>query len=287
MGNWSQATQFDQSTAMEEIVFFANRLLEGARPARLLVGEDGFGRSMLLDLAQHTVCAKQAAVLTVSVVPQVGHGWGLDPDFATGLAQGGHQGFKAMAAMLDRFFSGVRAQAKRQKGDENAIIRKRLDILRPLTGGRHLSHRLLSYWQAFGEGDQRQMALALTRLGQPVAGIRPIDQLILMSALCQLGGVAGVLIILQGEHDASLMQAFDAVFNFAQLGCPSDFFLQRMGFLVVVNPAALHRRESQALMDISPHAMRSAIGQGARLVTQIHRLSIKVPKLCVEDYLRA
>ncbi|TLP48123.1 hypothetical protein FDK21_00150 [Cohaesibacter sp. CAU 1516] len=287
MSNWSQATQFDQSTAIEEIVFFANRLLEGSRPVRLLVGEDGFGRSMLLDLARHTVCAKQAAVLTVSVVPQDGYGWGLDPDFATGLAQGGHQGLKAMAALLDRFFAGVRAQANRHRGDEHAIIRKRLEVLRPLTGGRHLSHRLLSYWQAYGEGDQRQMALALSQLGQPVAGISPIDQLSLMSVLCQLSGVAGVLIILRGEDDASLMQAFDAVSNFAQPGCPSDLFLQRMGFLVVANPAALHRRESQALMDISPHAMRSAIEQGGRLVTQIHRLSINVPRLCVEDYLRA
>lgn len=296
MLHWSESTQFDQSAAIEEIVFFVNRLLEGTPSARLLVGEDGFGRSMLLDLARQQAMSKQAAILTLSVRPDAARGWEFASCLAAGMHFAGREGRAALIAMLDDLFRSLQRQAQRvaKRGgcDADGCARRRLDGLRSVAGGALLSQNLLCAWQDFCASDQG-LAEAVQTAGlvelvlRPLAALDPADQLVLVSALCQTCGAGGLLVILEGATDASLLLAFETMDALLRPVAVSSRFALRMGVLAVANPTSLQQRQNQMLMQIGPHGMRARGEEGANRIAQINRLSIKVPSLGVADYVPA
>lgn len=213
-----QLIQVGRSEELKALIGDLDRIADGGASFRLIIGEYGSGKTFFLNLVRAIALEKKLVVASADLNPDrrlhssTGQARSLYAELVRNLATRTKPEGGAIAAVVEKFISGITLPTSGDATHAEQAIRSRLEPLLEMVGGFDLAAIIVAYWQGFESGDDLLRANALRWLrgefatkteAREALGVRSIiddagvyDQLKLLARFVRLAGYQGLVICL-------------------------------------------------------------------------------------------
>ncbi|WP_319529215.1 BREX system ATP-binding domain-containing protein [uncultured Cohaesibacter sp.] len=310
MKRWTSATEMSHSVAIEELLFFIERVANGAATLRFLCGEPGFGISLLVRMASQRAHARNLVTLTVPMDLD----WGeelsvqgradLVGKLMRSIATAQKPNGKAIDVLFRRFAERCAADVSAFHKSPASVLENATREIILLPGGPGLIASLSSYCDAFEKKDRNRMKDAVRSVASaPLQEVREIDGsfsgsallelapanlLHLLSALARACDYDGLLVIgekksgsLPAERDAG-SNAFGTIVESIEQAIHDG--ASGLGVILPMRPGEMET----VLEDLGHRDRARSTDHGSNEADEHHmaltRMMISVPALTVADF---
>ncbi|MCP3105492.1 ATP-binding protein [Myxococcus sp. K15C18031901] len=210
--------QVGRGEEVRALVGDIERITAGGSAIRFVLGDDGSGKTFLLNLVRSIALEKRLVTVHADLNPgrlflaTDGKARGLYAELMRNLATRARSEGGALTNVVERFLTQALAVARARDANAEAVIREQLSALSELVGGYDFAEVLVAYWRGHDTGNETLEADALRWLrgefstqadARRALGVCSIvddagfyDQLALMARFVRLAGYAGVLVCL-------------------------------------------------------------------------------------------
>lgn len=210
--------QVGRSKELETLIADINRIADAGSTFRLVIGEYGSGKTFFLNLVRSVGLEKKLVVTSADLNPDrrlhatSGQARSLYAEMMRNVATRNKPEGGALAGIVEKFVSGVVADAKAGGKNPEQEIHRHLESLQELVNGYDFAEVVAGYWRGFQEGNEQLKSDAIRWLrgefntktdARQALGVRSIiddasvyDQLKLLGRFVRLAGYAGLLVCL-------------------------------------------------------------------------------------------
>lgn len=210
--------QVGRSKELETLIADINRIADAGSTFRLVIGEYGSGKTFFLNLVRSVGLEKKLVVTSADLNPDrrlhatSGQARSLYAEMMRNVATRNKPEGGALAGIVEKFVSGVVADAKAGGKNPEQEIHRHLESLQELVNGYDFAEVIAGYWRGFQEGNEQLKSDAIRWLrgefstktdARQALGVRSIiddasvyDQLKLLGRFVRLAGYAGLLVCL-------------------------------------------------------------------------------------------
>ncbi|SNY92950.1 P-loop protein of unknown function [Cohaesibacter sp. ES.047] len=305
MSRWTATTEMNHSVAIEELLFFIERVANGASTMRFLCGEAAFGMSLLVRIARQRSLTKNLVTLSLPVE----EGWdetvssssraGRVECLLASLSTQQQPNCNAFEAVFRRFADRCIAEARLENGTLICAIERACRDIVGLQGGAELASCLSSYCIAYQAGDHSRMKAVLNALvtgssddlndvHMPLADLSLSELLCLLSTLIRTSGYNGL--ILFGEDSNRTPNATTSPDGFGMLVESIAKAIQdgadEFGAVLPMRPQSMAVVVEGVSNQNKPWNLNVCRGPDNDLQAQLAPMVITVPSLTIEDFAR-
>jgi hypothetical protein len=213
-----QLIQVGRSEELKALIADIDRIADGSAVFRLIIGEYGSGKTFFLNLVRAIALEKRLVVANADLNPDrrlhssSGQARSLYVELTRNLATRSRPEGGAIAAIVEKFISGVDLPESTSPGQAEQIIRQKLAPLLEMVGGFDFTAVIAAYWRGHESDDDILKTNALRWLrgefgtkteAREALGVRGIiddasayDLLKLLARFVRLAGYQGLLICL-------------------------------------------------------------------------------------------
>ena len=210
--------QVGRSRELESLIQDIDRVADGGPAFRMVIGEYGSGKTFFLNLVRAVALEKKLVVAIADLNPDRrlhatgGQSRSLYAELMRSIATRTKPEGGALAAVVEKFVSGVLSEAKTTGAAPRDAIQSKLASLKEMVGGYDFADVITAYWSGFEEGNEQRKSDAVRWLrgefttrtdARQALGVRTIiddasfyDQLKLLARFTRLAGYGGLLICL-------------------------------------------------------------------------------------------
>jgi hypothetical protein len=210
--------QVGRSRELESLIQDIDRVADGGPAFRMVIGEYGSGKTFFLNLVRAVALEKKLVVAIADLNPDRrlhatgGQSRSLYAELMRSIATRTKPEGGALAAVVEKFVSGVLSEAKTTRTAPREAIQSKLATLKEMVGGYDFADVITAYWSGFEEGNEQLKSDAVRWLrgefatrtdARQALGVRTIiddasfyDQLKLLARFTRLAGYAGLLVCL-------------------------------------------------------------------------------------------
>lgn len=210
--------QVGRNSEIQSLVTDIDRTADGGSAFRLIIGEYGSGKTFFLNLVRSVGMEKKLVVANADLNPDRrlqasgGQARSLYAELMRSLSTRTKPDGGALGAIVEKFISAARTEAKTNDKRTEDILSQRLGQLTELVNGYDFADVIAAYCRGFEEGDEQLKSDAVRWLrgefatktdAKKALGVRTIvddatiyDQLKLMARFVRLAGFAGLLVSL-------------------------------------------------------------------------------------------
>jgi hypothetical protein len=210
--------QVGRKLEIEAMLKDIERVADGGSAVKFVIGEYGAGKTFFLNLVRAVAMEKGIVTANADLTPEKrlhatgGHAKALYMELMRNLSTRTKPDGGAMTAVVERFISNVRTEAKINNRETSVIIQEKLQKLSELVNGYDFAEVISIYSDAFDKGDDVKKNDAVRWLrgefstktdARRALGVRTIvddstwyDQLKLFACFLRLSGYKGLIICL-------------------------------------------------------------------------------------------
>jgi hypothetical protein len=208
--------QVGRSRELESLLADIGRISDGGAAFRLIIGEYGSGKTFFLNLVRAVGLEKKLVVANCDLNPDRrlhasgGQARSLYAELMRNIATRTKPDGGALSGIVEKFMTGVVADAKASGSQPQDVIQKKLGELAELVGGYDFAAVIGAYWQGFETDNEELKANAIRWLrgefstktdARAALAVRTIvddasvyDQLKLLARFVRLAGFSGLLV---------------------------------------------------------------------------------------------
>ncbi len=201
---------------VEALLKDIERIAEGGSGFRLIIGDYGSGKTFFLNLIRSIALEKKLVTVNADLNPDRrlhstgGQARSLYAELMKNLSTRTKPDGGALAAVVERFVSEARQEAKKTNASVEGVVHKRLENLKELVNGFDFAEVMEAYWKGHETGNEQLKSDAIRWLrgefstktdARTALGVRAIiddsngyDMLKLMSRFARLAGFSGLLV---------------------------------------------------------------------------------------------
>ena len=210
--------QVGRSRELETLIADIGRIVDSGATFRLVVGEYGSGKTFFMNLVRSVGLEKKLVVANADLNPDRrlqasgGQAKSLYAELMRNVATRAKPEGGALAAVVEKFVSGLVTDGEAAGKDLEKEIHARLEPLKELVNGYDFVDVVSAYWRGFRDGNEQLKSDAVRWLrgefstktdARQALGVRTIvddaafyDQLKLMARFVRIAGYAGLLVCL-------------------------------------------------------------------------------------------
>lgn len=201
---------------VEALLKDIERVADGGSAFRLVIGDYGSGKTFFLNLIRAIALEKKLVTVSADLNPDRrlhstgGQARSLYAELMKNLATRTKPDGGALAAVVERFVTEARQEAKQSNADVEAVIHQKLESLKELVNGYDFADVIQSYWTGHESGNEQLKSDAIRWLrgefntktdARTALGVRTIiddsntyDMLKLMARFVRLAGFSGLMV---------------------------------------------------------------------------------------------
>lgn len=210
--------QVGRSRELETLIADIGRIVDSGATFRLVVGEYGSGKTFFMNLVRSVGLEKKLVVANADLNPDRrlqasgGQAKSLYVELMRNVATRAKPEGGALAAVIEKFVSGLVTDGEAAGKDLEKEIHARLEPLKELVNGYDFVDVVSAYWRGFRDGNEQLKSDAVRWLrgefntktdARQALGVRTIvddaafyDQLKLMARFVRIAGYSGLLVCL-------------------------------------------------------------------------------------------
>jgi hypothetical protein len=201
---------------VEALLKDIERVADGGSAFRLVIGDYGSGKTFFLNLIRAIALEKKLVTVTADLNPDRrlhstgGQARSLYAELMKNLATRTKPDGGALAAVVERFVTEARQEAKKSNAEVDVVIHKKLESMKELVNGYDFADVIEAYWTGHESGNEQLKSDAIRWLrgefntktdARAALGVRTIiddsntyDMLKLMARFVRLAGFSGLMV---------------------------------------------------------------------------------------------